>query len=208
LAKPKLSNEYLAILQEGNYALQVEIKLHSSVDDERSRQVAHPICGSLQLQVWESETEDSQTVEVGHIVAWRTLSFHPQQLVLWADSIDQDVYSAFDWLVNQQTRIDPQEVLLHPALLLDRVIVEPEWRGLGFTLPAVATFLDMVACEFVFLMPSPTDASSLSKQELKRGRQRLKRYWQKLGFENYDAKHNVLWTEGWSCPEWLRANAF
>jgi hypothetical protein len=196
LAKPRLSNEYRAILEEGNYTLQVEVKLKAEVDDEEIRHIAQLLYGSIQLKAWEEgDIEESMQLEIGDVLGWRTLSTEPDTLELWSDGVDHDIYTAFDWLVNRQKKFDPEEVLLHPVLFLDRVTIEPEWRGLGFTIPAVATFLDMVACEFVFLMPSPPDSVKLPTKELKRGQHRLKRYWQKLGINNYDAKYNILWTQ-------------
>lgn len=205
MPKPVPLEEHRHSVAEGNYILSVAISFRTSCNDEQARRVAQSMYGNIHLTVWDAETEDSKLIEIGYISGWRTLSFNATELEIWSDSIDQDVYVAFDWLVNRQTKIIVDELLLHPILLLDRVVIEPEWRGQGFTLPAVSTYLDSIACDFVFFIPSPPNAANLSKRECKRKQQILKRYWQKLGFENYDSKHNILWTEEWTCPSWLRA---
>jgi hypothetical protein len=62
-----------------------------------------------------------------------------------------------------------------------------------------------VHCEFVFLKAAPFHESNLPLDEYESRRQYLKQYWQKLEFEHYDEQHDLMWTENWSCPEWLRS---
>ncbi|WP_416666338.1 hypothetical protein [Egbenema bharatensis] len=203
-AKPSLPDDYRQLLVTGDYHLNVKVSLDADYDDEDARRVAQHLNGSIQIKFTNPETEESDSIEIGYIWGWRTTSFEPEEIIYWADSVDQDVYNAFDWLIYQQKQLDLEEVLISPTLLLDRVFIEPEWRGNKFALPAVVTYLDLVAYKFVFLFPSPPDKSESSSQECKRRQKLLKQYWQKLGFDNYDRKHNVLWTDEWNCPTWLR----
>lgn len=205
--KPKLPDLYRQLLESKDYALNVEVTIRSDCDNSEARCVAHLAKGTIQIFFWDSEENELGPIDIGYIEGWRTLSFSIDEVIYWSESTSQDICEAFDWLLIQQTEIDRDDTLFNPVLFLDRVEIEPMWRGQGLTLPAVATYLDLLACSFVFLKPAPPGGSQLSPRQHKRMRRCLKQYWQKLGFKHYDKRHNMMWTEAWSCPEWLRAEA-
>lgn len=83
--------------------------------------------------------------------------------------------------------------------------MKPCWRGQQLTLKAIATYLDLVGCKFVFLQIAPSNASHLTPEQHDLMEQRLRRYWQKLGLKHYDPANNLAWTDHWRCPHWLQA---
>ncbi|NET34037.1 MAG: hypothetical protein F6K19_18785 [Cyanothece sp. SIO1E1] len=193
---------------EGNYSLEVCVKIDSDVHSKTCRETGHSISGEVIISVWDENNQKTQT-EIGYISAFRSVSNNLSAVRFWSDSINQDLYEAFNWLLEEkffpETDLLIDEVLYNSPVLLDRVFIEPEWRGYGFALRAVAAFLDLSRATFVFLIPAPFD-KTLSEEERNVKAKTLKRYWEKLGFENYDPQNNVLWTECWKCPQWLRGS--
>lgn len=91
---------------------------------------------------------------------------------------------------------------------IDQVFVEPQFRGRGYALKAVAIFLEILALrEVVSCHPQPI-SDLKSEYSLKQGRELMKRYWSKLGLNKYNKKHNILWSESWSMPKWLKEEIF
>lgn len=202
--KPKLPQLYRQLLEEKDYTLRVEITIQGDYNHDSDRTVGYFVLGTIRVGFWNDEQDDLDFIDIGKIHGWRILTLSLDEAQDWSDRVSQDLYNAIDWLMNRQTEFDPEDVLFDPPLFLELVKLEPMWRGQGLALPAVATYLDLLACSFVFFQPAPLGVRELSPADRKRAIQRLKQYWQKLGF-NYDSQRNMMWILGWSCPEWLRA---
>ena len=41
-----------------------------------------------------------------------------------------------------------------------------------------------------------------------KGKLLMRKYWSKVGLNKYSKKHNILWTDQWSMPDWLREKIF
>ena len=191
-----------------DYFVKVRVQIDSNIASITCREIVHHISGEILLAMWDKDEQIVQT-KIGYISSFRAFGSNLSAIRVWSDSGDQDLYEAFNWLLEEKffptTDLMIDEVLCDSPILLDRVFIEPEWRSHGFALPAVATFLDLLRAVFVFLIPAPFD-KTLSEEERTRQRKLLCRYWRRLGFVNYDSQKNVLWTERWECPEWLRGN--
>jgi hypothetical protein len=88
------------------------------------------------------------------------------------------------------------------------VFIKPEYRGHGYGIKALAMFLQNFAWgETVCCHPSPI-IDMKDKYSEDKGKLLMKKYWSKLGLDKYSAKHNILWTDEWSMPDWLREQIF
>lgn len=207
--KPRLDEYYQRILAEKDYYLSVEVSTHADFNDESARRAIQPMFGRIFIEVQPETIEDRldetdlEEINIGFIKGWRTVSPSSSEILYWCDSFSGLVTDAFTWLAYQQTEIETDELLLQPILYVERVEVTPAWRGYRLTLPAVAIYLDLVACDFVFLHPGFSIPDPLLSVAEVRTKRLLRHYWQKLGFEHYDAQHNMMWTFNWNCPEWL-----
>jgi hypothetical protein len=92
------------------------------------------------------------------------------------------------------------------GLLTD--FVEKKYRGLGYGIKGLAMFLDGYASEeAVCCHPCPTlDLEDKYTEE--KGKKIMKKYWSKVGLENYAKDQNILWIENWSMPEWIGRQLF
>lgn len=185
--------------------LKVKIEIESDSEDDEKRFIGVPIHGDIILQIYPDERSDETIdINVGWIAAWKTKSRSRREIDAWADSECQDLYDAFIWLISEQKYFNAQTALKHSVLFLDRVFIEPEWRGSNFSLLATATYLDLLNPGFVFLKPATPKRESVSIEKLEKTDALLRRHWQKLGLRNFDAEHNFLWSKRWDCPQYLR----
>ncbi|MEO0377722.1 MAG: hypothetical protein AAF329_24595 [Cyanobacteria bacterium P01_A01_bin.17] len=150
----------------------------------------------------EDDDDEPELTEVGHIDGYRIIG-DAEDLFFWADSLNQDIHDAVVWLKGQdEDKVD--FALLQGCLFVKEVEVAPEWRGKGFVLKAVASYIEIFAHgSLAFLKPAPLvpfDDPAVQKREIEKRR----RFWRKLGLNNYDSEANILWEFGWNCPEWLR----
>lgn len=113
-----------------------------------------------------------------------------------------DLYDVANFFFNRKNY---QLIQLNRYLFyIDKVFVHPQFRGQGYALKAMATFLELLAKgEVVSCHPCPVDDLK-DKYSKTKGQLIMKRYWSKLGLTNYSKKHNVLWIDDWYMPEWLR----
>jgi hypothetical protein len=206
----RLPPAFQQALAQHRYNLSVKLSLKGDCDDYGARKIAHAITGIIELECWDEDwnelTElepvdgESKPIEIGYISGWRKLSANPNEVLLWSDRINPDVCSAFNWLTVQQA-----EASTEAALFIEQVVIKPCWRGQQLTLKAVATYLDLVGCKFVFLQIAPSNASHLTPEQHDSMERQLRRYWQKLGVKHYDPANNLVWTDHWRCPHWLQA---
>lgn len=201
LPKPKLPDEILEAIDDHDFYISVKVEMDSSVNFRDCRKLGKLIKGTILFNYF----YDIE-VEIGSIEAWRSYSSEPEEVLDLAQDSGDYIYDSFVWLVNQQRDFDVYELLnFYSPLLLESVKVEPEWKGRGFALPAVATFLDLVDADFVFLQPHPIDKGWTSQAELKKEVRVLTRFWKKLGFEDCKKKwKSRAYIAGcWKCPDWL-----
>jgi len=89
-------------------------------------------------------------------------------------------------------------------LITTKVFIEPKYRGQDYGLQSLAIFLELfakneaVGCH---LIPSDDIADKYSETK---GKLILQKYWSKIGLDRYDKKQNILWTDHWYFPDWLR----
>ncbi|MBD2100404.1 hypothetical protein [Leptolyngbya sp. FACHB-261] len=205
-----MPTKFQQALANKRYILSVKLLLKGDCDDHGARRIAHGVTGIIELEGWDEEWnqlteselvgEEPKPIEIGYISGWRTLSSNPNKVLLWSDRVNSDVCSAFNWLIAQRA-----EFGVEAALFIDQVVLKPCWRGQQLALRAVATYLDLVGCKFVFLQVAPLDVSHLTPQQQDSIKHRLRRYWQKLGLKHYDPANNIVWTDHWQCPQWLQS---
>lgn len=204
-SKPKLPKSYRQLLEQGDYSIRVEILLGASTDNSAARTIGHSLNGKIQVNFFDDASDEVESVEIGSILGWQVYNVSIDDVVLWADSISQGVQNAFAWLADQPYE-DPDDALSMQVLFIDEVKIDPMWRGQGLTLPAVATYIDLSCCNFVFFIPMPPCSRDMSQQEQRRTARLLQKYWSRLGFDHYDSDYGIMWTPYWSCPEWLQGN--
>lgn len=144
--------------------------------------------------------------EVGHISFYQLdLDFPQRNLAILADLISQDLcYAASFFLYGQGQRYLSDRYLFY----VDEVFVQPKYRGLKYGIKALAISLSGFALgETVCCHPYPIH-DLRNKYSDKQGKRLIKRYWSKIGLENYAEPQNILWAENWSMPEWLEERIF
>ena len=157
---------------------------------------------------YDEDTDEEQYIELGYIVAHRfDLAYSARSLYFLADSIDSDLMRVAEFFLGTQSHY--QKILGSKYLFyINHVFIKPEFRGHGYTLEAVALFLELFAKgEAVSCHPVPMD--DLEKKYSKtKGKLILRKYWSKLGLTYYSKKDNILWQHQWSMPKWLRSRIF
>jgi hypothetical protein len=186
--------EFQQVLVQKQYNLSVELSLRGDCDDYGTRKLAHSILGTIELECWDKAwnpldplaefvfaDSGQNPVTIGHISGWRMLSSDPNEVLPWSETINFDLYLAFHWLLAQNINLN-----VEPAMFIDRVIIKPDWREQPLVLRAIATYLDLVGCKFVFLQPTLLTTEDLLPQQQHITKQRLRLYWQTLGLKYYD----------------------
>ncbi|PSR17807.1 hypothetical protein C8255_10640 [filamentous cyanobacterium CCP3] len=181
--------------------VRVCISIKTDVDDHDAREIYQCGVGKI-LHVTQNPSNDEESsVQIGEIIGYRLFG-EVIDLATWAEFSSQDLSYALHWL-SRQDESAIESGIYDGFLYIDKVYIEPQWRGKGFTLKAVATYIEVFARNgFVFLMPSPP-TEEVTAQDKEHQIYRLRRFWEKLGLSLYDSDANILWEPGWSSPTWL-----
>ena len=160
-----------------------------------------PFSGSIKIYPKTDDLEDYKSLEIGYISAYRfDLSYNYLDLSIAADHIVQDVYYFANFFLLENP--DFLEFSFY-LFYLDTVFIQPKYRGNGYALKALATFLKLFAVgKMVGCFPLPIEDLK-DKYSENKGKLIMKKYWSKLGFDKYESDHNILWTDQWNLPDWL-----
>ena len=196
--------------------LQVETITYSSNRDayisKRDDFVITPMHSSIKADFsYELSEEDFangviKLKKVGFISAYRINLFESERtLAILADSISQDLcFAASYFLYNDGKNYLSSQYLYY----IDEVFIQPEYRQFGFALKGLGIFLENFAQgEAVCCHPCPLK-DLREKYSEKHGKRLLKRYWSKVGLNKYAVDNNILWTNDWSMPSWLKHQIF
>lgn len=148
----------------------------------------------------------TKLVEVGFISVYRVnLMCSETNLAILADLISQDLCFAASFFLFG----DGKDSLFSQYLFyIDEVFIHTKYRQFGFALQGLAMFLENFAQgEAVCCHPCPLK-DLREKYTEKHGKQLLKRYWSKVGLDKYAVDNNILWTDDWSMPNWLKHQIF
>ena len=181
--------------------IEVEICITTDIDNPNECEIASIVEGKIIHTTYSPDEDEETTVQIGKIRAYRFFA-ELEDVIIWADELDQDFHFAVDWLTRQEeTLIDLG--FLKGFVFIRWVEIEPQWRGRGITLKAIATFLKVLANGgSVFLMPLPRTNTRSFEEHERRALSRI-RFWKKLGITHHDSKANILWEPEWYCPQWL-----
>lgn len=168
-------------------------------------------------EYYEREGED-MTVEIGKIISNR-LDLRYSQMGLWelADDKNPDLEKLIAYFCDGEGQEFLEDFFPDAIYYINKVIIKPEYRGYDYGLYALALLLESIADgQVVACHPHPINTDNIilhytdedDRPDIKKAQQILKRYWSKLGLENYDEKHNILWTTDWTMPEWIREKLF
>lgn len=124
-----------------------------------------------------------------------------------ADSIDADPFSMVEDLFDPDTldlkdkimdAYGPDFVLMGAdVVLLQRLFIEPEYRGYGIGTQAVRTIKNYFAtwCGLIALKPIPYDKDTGFRRDDRKGRNRLIKFYERFGFRRLAGEHMLLCTE-------------
>lgn len=152
----------------------------------------------------EFEEKEYEPEEIGHILAARfDYSYDDDNLIYLADTRDSDICFFATFIFGDKKLLDDFNVYPYYIFYIEKVFIEPKYRGYDYGLKAIAMFLELFAKgQVVGCHPCPLDDLEDKYFDIQ-GKNLMKRYWSKLGLTNYSEKHNILWTEEWYMPKWL-----
>ncbi|MTF37508.1 hypothetical protein [Cyanobacterium aponinum] len=142
--------------------------------------------------------------KIGYILAYRLdLSYSLDDLLYYSNCEGSDLLLFTEFFSNHEDYL-----LTDYLFYIDRVIIKPHYQGHNYGLKALAIFLELFAKQqAVGCHPHPLESSRSKFLRKKYSKQKVRsimtRYWSKLGFDCYDKKHNILWTDEWCMPSYL-----
>ena len=152
--------------------------------------------------------EDKFIKQVGHIYTHTfNLDYSKNELATLADIYNQDLSYISSFFFHEEGK---ENLSFRYLFHIDEVFIEPEHRGYGYGIKALAMFLQHFAWgETVCCHPHPIrDLMKKYKYSAEKGELLLKKYWSKVGLEKYNKERNILWTDEWSMPNWLWKQIF
>lgn len=167
-----------------------------------------PFKTPIKTEFYDEDTDEEKDIELGYILAHRfDLAYSPRTLVSFADDLDSDLFHVANFLFENKTNY--QKIYGSRYLFyIDYIFLEPEFRGHGYALQALALFLQIFARgEVVSCHPRPMNDLE-GKYSKTKGQLIMRKYWSKLGLTYYSKKHNILWQDEWSMPQWLKSTIF
>lgn len=152
------------------------------------------------------EAEQEYKKKVGHIYSYTfNLDYSKSDLAFLAEEQSSDLGYAASFFFYKEGK---ENLSFRYLFYINEVFIKPEYRGHGYGIKALAIFLQNFAWgETVCCHPSPI-VDMKDKYSEKKGKLLMRKYWSKLGLDKYNAKHNILWTDEWSMPDWLREQIF
>ena len=145
--------------------------------------------------------------EIGHITAYKfnLINYSDDDLTILAEKKSTGLFYVASFFFLEEGK---NEELFGSIVYIDLVFIEPEYRGHGYALQALGMFLQYFALdETVCCFPEPTKDIE-DKYSEEKGKLLIKKYWSKIGLDKYSSEHNILWTNEWSMPNWLREKIF
>lgn len=181
--------------------LQIKSCIRTDLDSINDRESGACVASKILYHEYDDELDDVVEQQIGEIVAYQIFGII-DELILWADSISQDLLDAILWL--QELCKQRDEVAGLPQYtFIEKVEIEPAWRGRGIALLAVAAFLEVFSREgFIFLKPAPLKMLE-EPEDQKQAIEWLRSLWEKVGLDHYDSRANYLWNPLWDCPSEL-----
>ena len=144
--------------------------------------------------------------EVGYMLSYTfNLDYSQDDLADLADAHSQDLCYIASFFFYEEGKND---LSFRYLFYINEVFIKPQYRGHGYGIKALAMFLQNFAWgETVCCHPLPI-IDMKDRYSEKKGKLLMKKYWSKLGLDKYSNKHNILWTNEWSMPDWLRKEIF
>ncbi|MEU5476786.1 hypothetical protein [Streptomyces mirabilis] len=142
----------------------------------------------------DQETLDAiQDVTVGRMSFARVRMYGPDDPFEAMDSHSQDLCRIGETVLDVasgQWHPACEDVLAHPAgdlLVMDRVILEPDWRGLGLgpVLAGAAIRRLSNGCAAVACEPGSADGREMTEDQHREAAAKLGRVWSTIGFEPF-----------------------
>ncbi|MEG4420789.1 hypothetical protein QUA70_19670 [Microcoleus sp. LAD1_D5] len=162
----------------------------------------------LDGESFEEALNSEKPIEIGHLRAYRiNLAYDSLDLVTTADYLGGDLFRFTEFF--HLSVLDDLDYL--PAFYLfylSSISIEPRYRGSDYGLQALAIFLELFAQgQLVGCHPVPMKDLE-DKHSEEKGKLLMRKYWSKLGLKNYESNENILWTDDWELPDWLRTKVF
>ncbi len=163
-----------------------------------------PFKTPIKTDFYDEETDEEKDIELGYIYAHRfDLGYSPRKLAIFADDMDADLCQIAEFFFYNKTnyqKIAGSRYLFY----IHHIFLEPDFRGNGYALQALALFLELFARgEVVSCHPIPMDDLE-SKYSKTKGKLIMRKYWSRLGLTYYSKKYNILWQDKWLMPNWLK----
>lgn len=129
----------------------------------------------------------SDIQNVGYISASRfDRLYDKKDLYFIADSKNSDVAYFASFLLIENDLDNEFDIFASYLFYIEKVFIEPEYRGRGYGLKGLSIFLRYFAGgQIVGCHPCPID-DLREKYSEEQGKKLMKRYWSKLGFKKYD----------------------
>jgi hypothetical protein len=148
--------------------------------------------------------------EVGYISAYRVnLDYDPTSLAILADLTSSNLcFACSFFFYNEKDHLNHLLLSSQYIYYIEEVFIKPEFRGLGFGIQGLAMFLlNFASHETVCCHPHPIFDLE-EKYSEKQGKFLMRKYWSKIGLEYYAEDENILWTDNWCIPKWLKHQIF
>lgn len=182
-------------------SIQIKSCIRTNIEDINDRESGAYVHSSILHCDYDFDIDDVVEVQIGEIVACQIFG-QVDELTIWADCISQDLYDAVLWL-QKLCRREYDLMDLPNYTFIEKVEIDPAWRGRGIALKAVAAFLDVCSRDsFVFLKPAPLQMLEEPEEQSKQIR-KLRNFWSRLALDHYDDEANYLWSPIWCCPREL-----
>ncbi|WP_330203568.1 hypothetical protein [Cyanobacterium sp. Dongsha4] len=201
---------------------------HSDYDDLMIRSMETNIFLDISDTLSDDEyygREDEGILEIGKIISNRVdLRYFQTDLWELADDKNPDLEELIAYFFYDEGQKFLEDIFADSIYYIDQVVIKPKYRGYDYGLYALALLLESILLEsitnvqVVACHPHPININNIKpvgrcieeedRPKIKKAQQLLKRYWSKLGLNNYSEKHNILWGVNWVMPKWIREKLF
>lgn len=141
---------------------------------------------------------DYRTVSIGRIHSYVLPYNVPDNVYAgWGDEIDQDTYEAMLFFIGLRNTIENRGLTVGRAMWIDSIRLREEFRGMDYSLKALALLIAAEQVLTPFLIAAPMDWLPLDDPSKVQPIRKLRKHWARLGFQRAGKGHWMY------APEWV-----
>ena len=150
-----------------------------------------------------AELADNPGVKIGYIFAYKFDLTEMDELAIYGEKSNNKFLKKmtdYFFIKNQEKLMCTDPFFVY----LDKIFIEPEYRGRGYALEAILIFLDVFAQGYPMALHHEVQDDLKKKYGVQKGRKLMKKCASMLELQYYNKREKMFWAHFYATPIWFR----